>query len=181
MKQEHITDPENEVGEEDEDTMEGKYLSFPLHNVVYGVEIRCVTEVIRFQEITAVPHMPEFMKGVINLRGRVIPTMDVRNRFLIPDREYDDRTCIVVVDIDQIAVGLIVDTVTGVVSIEAKDVEPPPKTRQTGDMQFILGMGKHDGKIIVLLNVHKLLREDELMGLETTKDRIDHEQNRIEV
>ena len=161
---------QGDLSEEEEDTMEGKYLSFPLNKVIYGITIRCVTEVIRFQEITEVPRMPDFMNGVINLRGRVIPTMDIRTRFKIPHRDYDDRTCIVVVDIDNMPVGLIVDTVTGVISIEAKDVEIPAQTRQSDDNQFISGMGKSNGKITILLNVQKLLSEDELEEVEVISE-----------
>ena len=152
--------------EEEEDTMEGKFLSFPLNNVLYGIAIRYVTEVIRFQEITSVPHMPSFVKGVINLRGRVIPVMDVRLRFLLPERAYDDRTCIVVVNMEGTSVGLIVDTVSGVVPIPKEQVEPPPRARKSNEARFISGMGKLGTRVTILLEVSKLLEEKELGQLQ---------------
>ncbi len=147
---------------EEEDTMEGKYLSFPLDKGLYGIEIRHVTEVLRYQEITEVPHMPIFIKGVLNLRGQVIPTMDVRTRFQLSFRDYDDRTCIIVVNIKNVFVGLIVDTVTGVVSIPGNHVEPPPQLKKSPEARFISGMGKLKDKVHIIVNVNKLLYEEEL-------------------
>ena len=98
-----------DAADEEEDTQQGKYLTFNLAKEDYGIEIKYVTEIIGIQRITEVPDMPDFLKGVINLRGKIIPVMDVRIRFSLPAREYDDRTCIVVVDIEGRAMGLVVD------------------------------------------------------------------------
>ena len=148
---------------DEEDTQKDKYLTFLLANEDYGIEIRYVTEIIGIQRITEVPDMPDFLRGVINLRGKVIPVMDVRTRFGMHCREYDDRTCIVVVDIDGKAMGLVVDRVNEVSNIPATQVEPPPRT--SGDRgRFIQGLGKVGENVKILLDVRRL-RQDEEVGL----------------
>ncbi|HKL27331.1 MAG TPA: chemotaxis protein CheW, partial [Desulfuromonadales bacterium] len=104
----------DEFYEGDEDTQKGKYLTFHLGKEDFGIEIRHVTEIIGIQKITEVPDMPDFVRGVINLRGQVIPVMDVRTRFRMQHRDYDERTCIVVVNVAEKTVGLVVDKVNEV-------------------------------------------------------------------
>ncbi|MDH4320401.1 MAG: chemotaxis protein CheW [Desulfobulbaceae bacterium] len=145
----------------DEDTMKDKYLTFHLAGEDYGIDIEYVTEIIGIQRITEVPDMPDFVKGVINLRGKVIPVMDVRLRFHLPEREYDVRTCIIVVDINATAVGLVVDQVNEVVDIPEDHVEPPPRTTKGASSRFLKGMGKVDDQVRILLNVDSLLYEEE--------------------
>ena len=111
---------------QEEDTQKGKFLTFTLGSDAYGLEIKYVTEIIGVQEITEVPELPEYIRGIINLRGKIIPVIDVRLRFKKTFREYNDRTCIVVVDIKDISVGLIVDAVSEVISIQDQDIVPPP-------------------------------------------------------
>ena len=113
---------------DNEDTQKDKYLTFHLAGEDYGIEIKYVIEIIGIQSITDVPDMPAFIRGVINLRGKVIPVMDVRARFELPNRDYDDRTCIIVVNLDGTEVGLVVDEVSEVADIPIANVEPPPKT-----------------------------------------------------
>ena len=150
--------------EEEEDTQKGKYLTFNLAKEDYGIEIKYVTEIIGIQRITAVPDMPDFLKGVINLRGKVIPVMDVRIRFSLPEREYDDRTCIVVVDIDGRAMGLVVDRMNEVQEIPDSQIEPPPRaSSQRG--RYVQGMGKVGDEVKILLDVNRLLAEEELDAL----------------
>ncbi len=149
---------------EDEDTLNGKFLTFHLAGEDYGIEIRFVTEIIGIQKITEVPDLAECVKGVINLRGKVIPVMDVRLRFGLPARDYDDRTCIVVVEISDTAVGLVVDHVNEVSQIPAGNIEPAPRTgRESG--RYIQGMGKIDNRVKILLDVNRLLFADELQSL----------------
>lgn len=150
---------------ENEDTQKDKYLTFHLAGEDYGIEIQYVIEIIGIQRITDVPDMPAFIRGVINLRGKVIPVMDVRARFNLPDRDYDDRTCIIVVNIDGTEVGLVVDEVSEVADIPGTNVEPPPKTGKGGSGQYIQGMGKINNAVKILLDVHKLLFSDEMMAL----------------
>ena len=147
---------------QNEDTQKDKYLTFHLAGEDYGIEIRFVIEIIGIQKITEVPDMPDFIRGVINLRGKVIPVMDVRARFRLPPRDYDDRTCIIVVDVDGTEVGLVVDEVSEVADIAEQNVEPPPRTGRSRGAQYIQGMGKQDEAVKILLDVQKLLYSDEL-------------------
>ena len=148
--------------EEIEDTQEGKYLTFSLGNEEYGIEIRNVTEIIGIQNVTDLPDMPAFVKGVINLRGKVIPVFDVRLRFGFEERDYDERTCIIVVTIKEMAVGLIVDAVSEVIDIPAKEIEPSPKVNKGEASRFIQALGKVQNDVKILLDVENLLFDREL-------------------
>jgi purine-binding chemotaxis protein CheW len=157
---------EDDLYDEHEDTQKDKYLAFNLDREDYGIEIRHVTEIIGIQTVTRVPEMPDFIKGVINLRGKVIPVMDVRLRFRMPPREYDERTCIIVVDINDTSVGVVVDEVREVMNIPESEVEPPPKTVGQKGGRFIQGVGKADNSVIIILDVNHLLHEEELENLQ---------------
>ena len=156
---------DDDLYDDDEDTQKDKYLTFHLAGEDYGIEIAYVTEIIGIQKITDVPDMPDFVKGVINLRGKVIPVMDVRRRFKIEERAYDERTCIIVVDINDTAVGLVVDKVNEVADIPEEQIEPPPQTGKSTSSRFIYGMGKIDDEVKILLKVDKLLFDEELESL----------------
>jgi purine-binding chemotaxis protein CheW len=139
---------------EAEDTQKDKFLTFRLVNEDYGISIRQVTEIIGIQTITEVPDMPAFIKGVINLRGKVIPVMDVRARFGLPEREYDGRTCVVVVDVGGKTMGLIVDHVNEVLDIPAGHVEKPPVSHAGGGSgRYVQGIGKIGDKVKIILDV----------------------------
>lgn len=144
-------------GQTDEDTLKDRYLTFRIGKEDYGLEIRYVTEIIVMQRITEVPDTPPHIKGVINLRGMVIPVMDVRQRFHLEPREYDDRTCIVVVDFEGLAVGMIVDVVNEVVDILDSDIDPPPAAHSGIQVNYIMGMGKVGKKVKIILDVEKVL------------------------
>jgi purine-binding chemotaxis protein CheW len=148
--------------DEDEDTQKDKYLTFSVGTEEYGIEIGCVTEIIGIQKITDVPDMPQYIKGVINLRGKVIPVMDVRLRFRMPERAYDDRTCIVVVKVNGAAVGLVVDTVREVADIPQQQIEQPPDMVEAGGQGYIQGLGKIGEEVKILLDVEKLLRREDM-------------------
>ena len=165
-----MTDNKEEVQFEDdlyddEDTQKDKYLTFHLAGEDYGIEIAFVTEIIGIQNITDVPDMPDFIKGVINLRGKVIPVMDVRTKFKLEAREYDERTCIVVVDINDTSIGLVVDEVSEVVDIPEAQVEAPPQTGKGKSSRYLQGMGKIGDDVKILLNVKQLLYDEELEQL----------------
>jgi purine-binding chemotaxis protein CheW len=160
------------AGIENEDTQKDKYLTFHLAGEDYGIEIRYVIEIIGIQSITDVPDMPSFIRGVINLRGKVIPVMDVRARFNLEDREYDDRTCIIVVNIEGTEVGLVVDEVSEVAGIPESNVEPPPKTNKNNENSYIQGMGKINNDVKILLDVHKLLFSGEMQELAVNQDEL---------
>jgi len=145
------------LDEDEEDTQKDKFLTFRVGHEDYGIEIRHVTEIIGIQKITAVPDMPEFVKGVINLRGKVIPVLDMRRRFSLEDRDYDERTCIVVVNVAEAAVGLVVDTVNEVVDIPEERIEPAPEINKGGNNLMIQGLGKVGEEVKILLDVNKLL------------------------
>jgi purine-binding chemotaxis protein CheW len=149
----------------DENTMDGKFLTFHLAAEDYGIAIRYVTEIIGIQKITEVPDMPDFVKGVINLRGRVIPVMDVRTRFCMPARGYDDRTCIIVVNIDEKAIGLVVDKVNEVADIPDSNIEPPPNGGRKSS-NYIFGIGKIEDEVKILLDITKLLYETDIENLD---------------
>ncbi len=148
--------------DEDEDTQKDKYLIFRIGKEVYGIEIYHVLEIVAVQKITPVPDMPDYVKGVINLRGQIIPIMDVRTRFHIAQQDYDDRTCIIIVRIEDTledtTVGLVADAVDEVADIPHADVLPPPKTgRKTGADSYIKGMGRTIDGVKIILDVGRLL------------------------
>lgn len=142
---------------DDEDTMLDKYMAFSVGDEDYGLPIQYVTEIIAMQRITEVPDVEEYVEGVINLRGKVIPVVDVRRRFGMPEREYDDRTCIVVVEYEGTAVGLVVDRVAEVVDIPGDQVDPPPTIHKGANHRYIQGLGKVGDSVKILLDVSKLL------------------------
>ncbi|QTA81113.1 CheW-like domain-containing-protein [Desulfonema limicola] len=151
--------------EEDDDTMKDKYLTFYLGNEVYGIDIYHVIEIVGIQKITEIPDMPDYVKGVINLRGQVIPVMDVRIRFNMPPLQYNDRTCVIVTCMENEHIGLVVDIVEEVVSIPEHDISAPPKVGQKKSKEYIKGMGKTGSDVKIILDVNKLLFEEQIHEL----------------
>lgn len=143
--------------DENEDTQEGKYLSFRIGQEVYGIKICHVTEIVGIQKITEVPDMPAYVKGVINLRGNVIPVVDVRLRFNMQPRDYDDRTCVIVVNVNESPIGLVVDTVKEVISIQPEMISPPPAVSKNDINRYIQGIGRFDHDVIILLTIEEFL------------------------
>lgn len=160
---------------QEEDTQKGKFLTFSIGNEFYGLEIACVTEIIGIQPITEVPELPEYIRGIINLRGKIIPVMDVRLRFKKSFREYNDRTCVIVVEVKDTTVGLIVDSVSEVLSIPDNDIVQPHELKAAHN-RYIKGIGKVGGEVKLLLDCDKLLRDEELDTIEhATKGGSSHE------
>ncbi len=143
----------------------GKYLTFHLAEEEYGLEILKVRELICIMDITKVPQTPDFVRGVINLRGKVIPVVDLRLQFGLPQRAYDDQTCIIVVDVGML-MGIIVDTVQEVYDIPAADIQPPPELGVSVDTDFIVGMGKVKDDVKILLDIEKVLTVEELVRVQ---------------
>lgn len=143
---------------------EGKYLTFVLGEEEYGLEILKVREIIGLMDITAVPQTPAFVKGVINLRGKVIPVIDLRLKFGMEEAEPTEETCIIVVDIGASLIGIFVDTVSEVLDVTADQIEPPPSFGSALETAFILGMGKIKGKVKILLDIDSVLSAEELTG-----------------
>jgi purine-binding chemotaxis protein CheW len=147
---------------EEEDTQHGRYLTFTLDENVYGIPIRFVMEIIGIQAITKVPETPDYIRGIINLRGKIVPLIDVRLKFGKEKIAYDERTCIVVVDVNTVFVGLIVDRVDDVLTIADDQIALPPANRIGFENRYIEGIGKAEDRVQLLLNVEKLLRNDEM-------------------
>jgi purine-binding chemotaxis protein CheW len=144
----------------------GKYMTFQLDREEYGLEILKVREIIGLLEITRVPRTREFVRGVINLRGKVIPVVDLRLKFGMPRCEATDQTVIIVVQCQvggrPLTMGLLVDQVLEVLSVDAANVEPAPSLGQAAvEDEFILGVGKHDKRIVFLLDIARILSSDE--------------------
>jgi len=151
---------------------EGKYLTFTLDREEYGIGILKIKEIIGMMPITTVPQTPAFIKGVINLRGKVIPVVDLRLKFGMNAFDYTERTCIVVVEItrhsETILIGIVVDSVSEVLNISGKDIEDTPTFGIKLDTDYILGMAKTDSGVKILLDINKVLNNDEMSLLEGT-------------
>ncbi len=147
----------------------GKYLTFDLAEEEYGLEILRVREIIGMMEITPVPRTPDFVLGVINLRGKVIPVADLRLKFGLPYKEPDDRTCVIVVEVqsegETVQMGIVVDRVNEVVDVKASEVEPTPSFGVALDTAFILGMAKVGDKVKILLDIDKVLTASEVAAM----------------
>jgi purine-binding chemotaxis protein CheW len=135
----------------------GKYLTFVLANEEYGLEILKVREIIGMMNITSVPRTPGFVKGVINLRGKVIPVIDLRLKFSMPEAQHTEETCIIVVNVGKLEMGIIVDRVSEVLDIAGEEIEDTPSFGVSVDTRFILGMGKANGKVTILLDIDRVL------------------------
>lgn len=137
---------------------------FNLAKEEYGLPIGKVQEINRVAAVTKLPHTPEFMEGIINLRGRVIPVLDLRKRFGLDAREHDDSTRIMVTDVSGQTVGLIVDAVHEVVTIKGSSIEPSPPTFIL-EAQYIEGIGKMEGRLVILLNIDRIMSSQETIQL----------------
>ena len=145
--------------EDEEDDNASKYLNLLLENENYGIKISYVIEIIGLQKITPLPEVPDFVKGVINLRGKIIPVLDVRLRFNLPEKDYTDRTCIIVVNVEDNLAGLVVDQVSEVIKIPDTEIQPATNLVGNTRHQFIKGLGKVSDSVKILLDINKLLNE----------------------
>jgi len=148
----------------------GKYLTFSLDEEEYGIGILKVKEIIGMMPITSVPRTPDFVKGVINLRGKVIPVIDLRSKFKMQVIPYTERTCIIVVEIDSesgtILIGIVVDEVSEVLNIGAEQIEETPGFGTKVNTGYILGMAKIEGRVKILLNIDQVLSSEEISAME---------------
>lgn len=151
------------------EVQEGKYLTFLLEDENYGFPIMRIKEIIGLMDITPVPKTPSFIKGVINLRGKIIPVMDLRIKFNMSENIYNEKTCIIVVEIEnknaQSLVGIVVDTVAEVINFPKDDIEPPPQYGSDIENSFLTGVGKLKDKVIMLLNIDKIVNIEEMATL----------------
>ncbi len=141
---------------------EGKFLTFALSNEEYGIEILRAREIIGLMDITTVPQTPDYMKGVINLRGKVIPVIDLRLKFSMSEEVHTKETCVIVVEVNNTQIGIIVDSVSEVLDIKSGEIEEAPSFGQGIDTDFIMGMGKTKEQIIILLDIEEVLSPEEL-------------------
>lgn len=149
--------------DQQEDTRQGKYMTFRIGNDVFGIELKYVSEIIPMQYAAPVPEVEHYIKGLINLRGKIVPVIDVAERFGKEPFEYNDRTCIIVIEVQKVVVGLIIEMISEVVSIEEEDILPPPKSIKSATQdKFISGIGKVGDSIKLLLDPVKLLSDNSL-------------------
>ncbi|MFA9380525.1 MAG: chemotaxis protein CheW [Acetanaerobacterium sp.] len=151
-----------DIKDDVEDSLKEKYLSFIIDEQSYCIDIRYVIEIIVVQPITQVPELPGYVKGIINLRGKVIPVLDVRLRFGKEERVYDDKTCFVVVDVLGSSVGIIVDEVEEVLKIPDENIVQPPSFSKNGSSRYVKGIGKIGEAVKLVLDCQKLLSDDEI-------------------
>ena len=151
------------------DQRAGKYLTFRLGNEEFAIQVLRVKEIMGIQEITAVPQTPAYVKGVINLRGKVIPVVDLRLKFGLPELEYTQRTCIIVAQIEsqamKLLIGIIVDGVSEVLTLQASDIEDTPEFGSGVQTPYLLGMAKIKGKVKILLDIDMVLSAHEMQKL----------------
>ena len=170
MSTTEIAEPQSRAAGKGED-LAGKYLVFQLGREEFGIRVLEVREITGIQDITAVPQTPAFVKGVINLRGKIVPIVDLRLKFGLPGQEYTARTCIIVVQVEvneqRMLMGVVVDGVAEVLNLAAADIEDTPDFGQGVATPYLLGMAKVKGKVKILLDIDQVLSTQELQGLES--------------
>jgi purine-binding chemotaxis protein CheW len=145
-----------------EDTQHGRYLTFALGKESYGLEISYVKEIVGMQPVTELPEVPVCVKGIINLRGKIIPVIDMRIKFGKEAIDYNDRTCIIVIDAQNLSVGLIADRVSEVLSIDDSNIVPPPSVKTGASNDFIKAIGKVGNEVKLLVDCERLFDSNEL-------------------
>lgn len=147
----------------------GKHLIFQLEKRNYGIPILTVNEIIGIMNIIPMPKSPDFVKGIINLRGKIIPVIDLRSKFGMPNKDYDSQTCIIIVNIhienETKQVGIVVDIVSEVVDIPLSEMEKPPKYTAQSNNDCLSGIGKIKEQVILILNIEKIINTEEIIEL----------------
>lgn len=162
------------------DKQRNKYVTFKSGNEYFGLKIEYVNEIIVYQEITEIPESEDYIKGLINLRGKIIPVIDVRIRFKQEEMEYTDRTCIIIVNVNDMVVGLIVEKIAEVVEIKEEDILPPPKVVIGGEdklqNRYVYGIGKVGDSVKLLLDPERILKDDDLLVMEQAVENSEGEE-----
>lgn len=163
---------DTQAASSEREAQKGKYMTFKSGNEYFGLKIQYVNEIIQYQPITAVPETEDYIKGLINLRGKVIPVIDVRLRFKQEPFEYNDRTCIIVISVKSTVVGLIVEKIAEVVEIKEENILPPPTIGRMDKIQqkYVYGIGKVGDKVKLLLDPDKLLNDEDLSVVEQSNE-----------
>lgn len=163
-----------EIKEEllEEDTQKGKFMTFQTGKEFFGISISYVNEIIVMQPITAVPEVEDYIKGLINLRGKIIPVIDVRARFKMEPIEYTDRTCIIVLNVKSTVIGLIVEKIAEVDTIQEEDIVPPPSIghKESEQNKYVYGLARTGDKVKLLLNPEKLIRDEDIEAIEELQE-----------
>lgn len=146
--------------EQDADDLTGKFLTFHICDTIYGVELLDVKEIIQIESITRVPFLPPHIKGIINLRSSVVPVIDIRMKLNCEEKEYDDKTCIIIIEIYEERVGMIVDSVAEVVTLEASEMVTPPTLSSQQQSNYLQSVAEINGKIILLLDCAKFFQAE---------------------
>ena len=164
-----VADTEDVIlDEEGDEIQENQFLTFGIEKETYAIDLLNVIEIIRLIQITPIPEAFAFVKGIINLRGKIIPVMDVRMRFSISEKAYEDRTCIIVVNIKGLEMGLIVDHVSEVLEIPETQIDAMPTVSKTASQRFVKGIGKTDSGVKIILDLDKMLFDEEMEALKNT-------------
>ncbi|SES79178.1 chemotaxis protein CheW [Anaerobranca gottschalkii] len=149
---------------------EQKFVIFRLDTEEYALDILKVQGIERMLPITRVPKTPKFVEGVCNLRGSIVPVVDLRQRFNLPEKEKDDNTRIIVVSLADVKVGLIVDSANDVITLKSEDIEPTPSVIDSIDTKFISGVGKLGERLIIILDLEKILNKEEIVEIKEIKE-----------
>lgn len=162
-------------------TEKGKYMTFKTNGEYFGIALKYVVEIVGIQKITAIPEVEDYIKGLINLRGKIIPVIDVRVRFKQEPLEYNDRTCIIIINVGETVVGLIVETIAEVVEIDDANIVPPPTLNPKNVRnQYVYGLGKVGDSVKMLLDPDKLIKDDELNFLEEVVNQAEGAEDTLE-
>lgn len=175
----HIEPSENSS---EHDAQKGKYMTFKSGNEYFGLKIQYVDQIIGFQTITAIPETEDYIKGLINLRGKIIPVIDVRLRFKQEPFEYNDRTCIIIINVKSTVVGLIVEKIAEVVEIKDENILPPPsigRAEKQAQNKYVYGIGKVGDTVKLLLDPDKLLNDEDLSLAEQANDMMIDEEGDV--
>lgn len=159
------------------DAQKGKYMTFKSGNEYFGLKIQYVNEIIGFQTITAIPETEDYIKGLINLRGKILPVIDVRLRFKQEPFEYNDRTCIIVINVKETVVGLIIEKIAEVVEIQDENILPPPSIGRADKVQnkYVYGIGRVGDDVKLLLDPDKLINDEDLSVIEQVNEMSEEE------
>ena len=159
----YCTDPDEEMEKV------GQYVTFSLGDEEHGIEITKVQEIIGYQGFTRIPNVPDFIKGVLNLRGAVVPVIDLRKKFGMEEKEYTKFTVIIILEVVERTMGIIVDAISDVVSLTSREIQEAPSFNLNVRTDFIKGMGKKGDKLIILLDMDKVLSREELGAIDSIK------------
>ena len=156
----------------DEDTQKGQFMTFQVGKEYFGISISYVNEIIMMQPITMVPEVKDYIKGLINLRGKIIPVIDVRVRFKMDPVEYTDRTCIIVINVKTTVIGLIVEKIAEVDTIQDRDIVPPPSLGRKDSEQnkYVYGLARTGDTMKLLIDPEKLIKDEDLEVMEEMQD-----------